>query len=225
MNKSSGVSTFNDPRKRNYSAIEAVELQTSTQFSPVAAHEFLGSKRSETLRQENNLKASSSSSSGSPRRSRKHQNSSQFLSFSTSKQLWNLQLDDRHVSLPNRSEELEAKEESNLELDLNLAAGGSTSPSRTNRHEQTVCTMEMIQNALKRTAEKASTPTPIVKRDMPRLRNKLSVSSSFSSLTSTRSDPIDSCVAPSPSTSSSSSTSSRSRKAAAPSNDTRQSTG
>ena len=163
MNKSSGVSTFIDPRKQ----------------TEVQAHEFLGSKRSE----ENSV----SSSSGSPLP--KQSTSSLLLSFSTGKQLWNLQLDDRH------------EDDSNLELDLNLAAGGSSSPS-----QQTVCTMEMIQNALKRT-------TTIPKREIP---HKLSVSSSFSSLTSTRSDPVDSSVAPSPSTSSSSSTSSRSRKAAAP---------
>lgn len=213
VNKSSGVRTFNDPRKRK------CETEVQTQFSSRAAHEFLGSKRSEALRQE---KASSSSSSGSPRLSRKHQNS-QLLSFSTGKQLWNLQLEDRHVSLANRCEELSPDEDSNLELNLNLAAGGS-SPCRTNRHEQTVCTMEMIQNALKRTAEQASTSSPSTHLLMPRLQHKLSVSSSFSSLTSTRSDPTDSGLATSPSTSSSSSTSSKSRKPA-PSNDTRQSTG
>ncbi|KAG0587542.1 hypothetical protein KC19_2G172700 [Ceratodon purpureus] len=219
VDKNSGLSTSNDPRKRNCS----IETELQTQFSPLAAHEFLGSKRSETLRQENSLRASSSSSSGSPRLSRQ-QNTSRLRSFTTGKQLWNLQADDRHVSLANRCDELEAEEESNLELDLNLAAGGSSSPSLANRHEQTVCTMEMIQNALKRTAEKASITIPISKREMPRLQQKLSMSSSFSSLTSTRSDPIDSGVVPSPSTSSSSSTSSRSRKAASL-NETRQSTG
>lgn len=169
--------------------------------SPLA-HEFLGSKKSETLREESLKTSSSCSSGGSPHDSKPPQ----LLSFSTGKQLWNLQLDDRRVSLIDNSKSLvaispeEVEEESNLELNLNLAAGGA-SPSQ--HQEQSVCTMEMVQRALKRT-EKA-----MGKREMPvSLGPRHSGSSSYSSLTSARSEPSWSRA--SPSTSSSSSTSSRS---------------
>jgi len=184
VNKSTGVRTSEDPRK-----------QLQQQPTAVASeHEFLASKRSETESLQR-ASTSSASSGGSP----PPQQQQQRLSFSTGKQLWSLQLDDRSTvslnktapppSFPN------SEEESNLELNLNLSAGGS-SPSR----HQSVCTMEMVEKALKRT-EKA-----MGKREM--LGPKLSGSSSFSSLTSSRSEP--SWSHSSPSTSSSSSTSSRS---------------
>lgn len=184
VNKNTGVRTSEDPRK---------QLQPTT--SCPLAHEFLGSKKSETLREESLRTSTSSGSSGDSK-------PAQLLSFSTGKQLWNLQLDDRStVSLnktgsprppfPISSDE----DESNLELNLNLSAGGG-SPSH--HQSQSVCTMEMVEKALKRT-EKA-----MGKREM--LVPKLSGSSS--SLTSSRSEP--SWSHSSPSTSSSSSTSSRS---------------
>lgn len=192
VNHASGVSSFGDPRKRLTTQGE-VEVQT---LPTPLAHEFLGSKKSETLREET-LKASSSSSSGSP-----HPNSRESLhSFPTGKQLWSLQLDDRHGSGAGSSPRV-VEEDSILELDLNLAAGGAGPAHRP--HEQTVCTMEMIQNALKRTE---SNSRLTLKRETPKLRHKHSISSSFSSLTnSTRSEPSGA----SPSTSSSSSASSTS---------------
>ena len=158
VQKTSGVSTFTDPRKQDV----------------VSPHEFLSSKKSETLRQENRSSSSASS-----------------LDLFRCKRKWE-----------NHSVRLCDDDGEEVELDLNLAAGGSP---RMIARSQTVCTMEMVQNALRRTENQASTsPCFGVKR--------LTLSSSFSSLTvSTRSDPIDSC---SPSTSSSSSTSSRSRRKA-----------
>lgn len=200
MNKSTGVRTSEDPRK---------QLQHPTSL-PLEAptHEFLASKRSETLREESlRTSTSSASSGGSPRDTTKP--APQLLSFSTGKQLWSIQLDDRStVSLnkpgsspraPTFHNSSDLEEESNLELNLNLAAGGSSSSPRPHQ-SQSVCTMEMVEKALKRT-EKAMS-----KREM--LGPKLSGSSSFSSLTSTRSEP--SWSHSSPSTSSSSSTSSKS---------------
>lgn len=198
VSKSTGVRTRGDPRKQLQLASVASE---ASPFSPLA-HEFFGSKMSETLREES-LRTStpSGSSGGSPRESKP----AQLLSFSTGKQLWNLQLDDCSTVSLNTTCSRRAPpafrnssdEESNLELDLNLAAGGN-SPSH--HHHQSVCTMEMVEQALKRT-EKAMGK----RHAMP----KLSGSSSFSSLT----EP-NSWSHSSPSTSSSSSTSSRGTSAA-----------
>ncbi|XP_024393798.1 uncharacterized protein [Physcomitrium patens] len=200
VNKCSGVSSYDDPRMRS-----STELPL--------AHEFLGSKQSETLRQEC-FKASSSSSSGSPRNSSRHQRGSQLLPFSARKQQWNLQLDDRRVTLSNRnSPELADEPESHLELDLNLAAGGASSASR-RYQQQTVCTMEMIQNALQRT----ESITNLVKREFLSTQQHKR-SSSFSSLNSSRSEALGA----SPSTSSSSSTSSRTAHRAGPVDESRQS--
>lgn len=160
-----------------YFVNKSTEARTSEDPRKVAPHEFLASKRSETLREEMSLRASTSSASSgeSP--------ATQQLSFSTGKQLWSLQLDEPRstVSLNKTAPN------SDLELDLNLSAGGA-SPSR----HQSVCTMEMVEQALKRT-EKAMGKRP-----------KLSGSSSFSSLTSARSEPSWSHSSPSTSSSSSS---------------------
>ena len=192
VNQATGVSSFDDPRKLRLPSQGEAELQTA-QLTTLA-HEFLCSKRSETLRQETALKASCSSSSGSP-------HPRDFHLFSTGKQLWNLQLDDRQGSgAGSSSRGVALEEDSNLELDLNLVAGGSATSFPTRRpQEQTVCTMEMIQNALKRTESNSKL---IFKR-----HKKHSISPSFSSLTnSTRSEP--SGASPSTSSSSASSTSS-----------------
>lgn len=196
VNHASGVSSFEDPRM---SLTRQGEIDLQTQPTP-HAHEFLGSKRSETLREEM-LRASPSSSSGSPHPGNSRES---LQSLSTGKQLWTyLQMDDRHGSGTGSSPRV-VEEDSNLELDLNLAAGGLEFPSR-RPQEQTVCTVEMIQNALKRTESNLRLN---LKRETPRLRHKHLVSSSFSSLTtSTRSDQPSGA---SPSTSSSSSASSTS---------------
>jgi len=186
VNKSSGVRTSEDPRK-----------QLQQQRPPIVSseHEFLASKRSETESLQR-ASTSSASSGGSP----PPQPQQQRLSFSTGKQLWSLQLDDRSIvslnkTAPPPSSFPNSEEDSDLELNLNLSTN-TGSPSR----HQSVCTMEMVEKALKRT-EKA-----MGKREM--LGPKGSGSSSFSSLTSSRSEP--SWSQSSPSTSSSSSTSSRS---------------
>ncbi len=146
---------------------------TATTTSPVSprAHEFLRSKKSEILLCEESLRASSSSTSSGgaaggscPARSNlaKWKENLQMLSFSTGTQQWNLHLEDTNVSLVKDSDLLLAEsdqeaERSNLELDLNLAAGGGGSPAASScqqqqQREQSVCTMEMVQRALRRTA-------------------------------------------------------------------------
>jgi hypothetical protein len=150
---------------------------TATATSPVSprAHEFLRSKKSEILLCEESLRASSSSTSSGgaaggscPARSslEKWRENLQMLSFSTGTQEWNLHLEDTNVSLVKDSdlplaESDQEGERSNLELDLNLAAGGGGSPAASSCHqqqqqqqqrEQSVCTMEMVQRALRRTA-------------------------------------------------------------------------
>ncbi len=148
---------------------------TATTTSPVSprAHEFLRSKKSEILLCEESLRASSSSTSSGvaaggscPARSNleKWRENLQMLSFSTGTQQWNLHLEDTNVSLVKDSDLLltesdQEAERSNLELDLNLAAGGGGSPAvsscqqqQQQQREQSVCTMEMVQKALRRTA-------------------------------------------------------------------------
>lgn len=168
VNKSSGASSFDDPRqKRIASESSRTEIELRTEVgAPRLAHEFLGSKKSET----ESMRPSSSK-----------------------KEFW-----DRASTATGGATTACSSPDSNLELDLNLSAG--CSPRQ--QQQQTVCTMEMIQNALKR--------TPAMKGSRI-VRLKSSASSSFSSLTNsattTRSfDPSGA----SPSTSSSSSTSSRS---------------
>jgi hypothetical protein len=154
----------------------ALEPTATTTTSPVSprAHEFLRSKKSEILLCEESLRASSSSTSSGgaaggscPARSsvEKWRENLQMLSFSTGTQQWNLHLEDTNVSLVKDSDLLLAEsdqeaERSNLELDLNLTAGGGGgggSPAASSCHqqqqrEQSVCTMEMVQRALRRTA-------------------------------------------------------------------------
>lgn len=202
VNRSTGVRTNEDPRKLQK---EAALISEELTPSPLA-HEFLCSKRSEILREESLRDSTLSESSGgaSPR----DNGPLQLLSFSTGKQQWNLQLDGR--STPSLSTmggspgvapflNFFDKEDSNLELNLNLSAGRD-SPRR-HRQQQTVCTMEMVQRALKRTEKVMG------KCEMPIASFDLKHSGSTSSLTSIRFE--SSWSYSSPSTSSASSTSSR----------------
>ena len=152
VNKQTGARTNDDPRKHQ----KAVEIEP-------LAHEFLCSKQSETLREHESMRASSSSSSGgSPHATTTRE------ALSAEKQLWSLcstlqpKITQRRASPDFEVEEMlqeeqqqEEEEESNhLELDLNLAAGAiRTSPQRQQHGQFSVCTMEMVQNALKRTGE------------------------------------------------------------------------
>lgn len=186
-------------------------LLTAAPTRPLA-HEFLCSKQSETLREEISLRTSSgSSSSGASPRSQLVSN------FSPEKQLWSLKLDGgRCFKTRNSCDEFQAEddsEKSNLELDLNLAAGVRCSPEPQQRQPgQSVCTMEMVQKALKRTGELMGKRSILMKSGP-----KQSSSSSLSSLTLVQSAEVISCprqqqTSSSPSTSSSSSESSTSSK-------------
>ncbi len=181
------------------------------------AHEFLRSKQSEILREAESLKTTSSSTSssggGSPRRHQQQQQQQgtkstrdmscsklqqqQMLSFSTGKRLWNLQLEDTNaVSLVKDTllaEQQEPERSTNLELDLNLAAAAApSSPSAPQQQqEQSVCTMAMVQRALRRTEQQS--PTAYRKRSelrisiLPKPASAGGTGSpSFSSLTSAR---------------------------------------
>jgi hypothetical protein len=179
------------------------------------AHEFLRSKQSEILREAESLKTTSSSTSssggGSPRRHQQQQQGmkstrdmgcsklqqQQMLSFSTGKRLWNLQLEDTNaVSLVKDTllaEQQEPERSTNLELDLNLAAAAvPSSPSAPQQQqEQSVCTMAMVQRALRRTEQQS--PTAYRKRSelhisiVPKPASAGGTGSpSFSSLTSAR---------------------------------------
>ncbi|CAK9192940.1 unnamed protein product [Sphagnum troendelagicum] len=169
VNKSTGITSEDDPRKQplNVTPLMAIRPLSPTSSRP-CAHEFLGSKESEILREEISLqqqqqRTSSSSSSGAEK-----SQSQQMLSFSTGTQLWNIQLTDTttttSVSLADQLPDprYQAPEKSHqLELDLNLTAGaaaaGSPPPPSSgpphHEQEQSVCTMEMVQRALRRTAD------------------------------------------------------------------------
>ena len=149
VNKQTGARTNDDPRKHQ----KAVEIEP-------LAHEFLCSKQSETLREHESLRASSSSSSGgSPHATTTRE------ALSAEKQLWSLcstlQPITQRRSSPDfeveeivQEEQQQEEEESNhLELDLNLAAGAIRSSPQRPHGQFSVCTMEMVQNALKRTGE------------------------------------------------------------------------
>ncbi len=227
----------------------ALNIESSSATSPRRAHEFLRSKKSENIlrAQESSLKTASttSSSSGagtSPRkqqlaatsaRDMKLQQQQQMLSFSTGSQLWNLQLDDmtNFISLVKDQQQLAAEGDtklhersSNLELDLNLTAAGAGagaggSPAQVEQ-QSCVCTMEMVERALRETGDQQhphdlsrinySRELPI--SNVPPKLLLLSGSPSFSSqLTSAaRSEPACSTLG-SPSTSATSSATSASR--------------
>lgn len=214
MNKQTGARCSDDPRKHQQKAAVATSVVEEMLLTPVPtrplAHEFLCSKQSETLRVEISLRTSSgSSSSGASPRSQLVSN------FSPEKQLWSLMFDGgRCLKTGYSCDEFQAEEDSgisNLELNLNLAAGVSCSPQpQQQRPGQSVCTMEMVQNALKRTGELVGTRSVLTKC-VP----KQSSSSSISSLTLIQSAEVISCphqrASSSPSTSSSSSESSTSK--------------
>jgi hypothetical protein len=158
----------------------------------------------------------------------------QMLSFSTGSQLWNLQLDDmtNFISLVKDQQQLAAEGDtklhersSNLELDLNLTAAGAAAAAATGSPAQVeqqscVCTMEMVERALRETGDQQhphdlsrinySRELPI--SNVPPKLLLLSGSPSFSSqLTSAaRSEPACSTLG-SPSTSATSSATSASR--------------
>lgn len=228
----------------------ALNIESSSATSPRRAHEFLRSKKSENIlrAQESSLKTASttSSSSGAGTSPRKQQlaatsardmklQQQQMLSFSTGSQLWNLQLDDmtNFISLVKDQQQLVAEGDtklhersSNLELDLNLTAAGAGagagaggSPSQVEQ-QSCVCTMEMVERALRETGDQQhphdlsrinySRELPI--SNVPPKLLLLSGSPSFSSqLTSAaRSEPACSTLG-SPSTSATSSATSVSR--------------
>lgn len=215
VNKQTGARCSDDPRKHQQKAAAATSvleemLRTAAPTRPLA-HEFLCSKQSETLREEISLRTSSgSSSSGASPRSQLVSN------FSPEKQLWSLKLDGgRCFKTRSSCDEFQAEEDSeksNLELDLNLAAGVRCSPEPQQQQPgQSVCTMEMVQKALKRTGELVGKRSMLIK-SVP----KQSSSSSLSSLNLVQSAEVISCphqqASSSPSTSSSSSESSTSSK-------------
>ncbi len=226
----------------------ALNIESSSATSPRRAHEFLRSKKSENilLVQESSLKTASttSSPSGAGTSPRKQQlaatsardmklQQQQMLSFSTGSQLWNLQLDDmtNFISLVKDQQQLVAEGDtklhersSNLELDLNLTAAGAGagaggSPAQVEQQSY-VCTMEMVERALRETGDQQhphdlsrinySRELPI--SNVPPKLLLLSGSPSFSSqLTSVaRSEPACSTLG-SPSTSATSSATSASR--------------
>ncbi len=168
VNKSTGITSEDDPRKQplNVTPLMAIHPLSPTSSRP-CAHEFLGSKKSEILREEITLQQQQRTSSSSSSGAEKSQ-SQQMLSFSTGKQLWNIQLADTttttSVSLADQLPDprYQAAEKSHqLELDLNLTAcaavAGSPPPPYSgpphHEQEQSVCTMEMVQRALRRTTD------------------------------------------------------------------------
>lgn len=160
----------------------ALNIESSSATSPRRAHEFLRIKKSENILRahESSLKTASttSSSSGAGTSPRKQQlaatsakdmklQQQQMLSFSTGSQLWNLQLDDmtNFISLvKDQQQKLVAEGDtklhersSNLELDLNLTAAGAGagtggSPAQVEQ-QSCVCTMEMVERALRETGD------------------------------------------------------------------------
>ncbi len=250
VHKITGVTLDNDLRNRAALAMQdqgpALNIESASATSPRRAHEFLRSKKSESIlrAQESSLKTASttSSSSGAGTSPRKQQlaatsardmklQQQQMLSFSTGSQLWNLQLDDmtNFISLVKDQQQLVAEGDtklhersSNLELDLNLTAAGAGAGGSPAQVEQQsyVCTMEMVERALRETGDQQhphdlsrinySRELPI--SNVPPKLLLLSGSPSFSSqLTSApRSEPACSTLG-SPSTSATSSATSASR--------------
>ncbi|KAH9549615.1 hypothetical protein CY35_10G029500 [Sphagnum magellanicum] len=182
VNRTTGVTLDNDPRKQGQPPQLQLDVAaplaihhvlepgpSSSSSPPRRAHEFLRSKKYEILREENYLKASSTTSSsseyGSPRiKLAKREN---LLSFSnTGTQQWSLGLHEDHtdMSLVVKDTQLaseimnEETERSNPKLDLNLTAGAGSPRAAAPRgqqqqQEQSVCTMEMVQRALRLTTD------------------------------------------------------------------------
>lgn len=188
VNRCTGVTSSDDPR--------GIRTNNATTEHLSVAHEFLGSKKSETIEHEIALRASITTSSRSPQDyNSRHVYAHNFFSSQGCKQPLTFDSDDWRDSSSHFTAKAQCSEELDLKLDLNLSTGG-TSGSFINRHDQAVCTVEMIQSALKRVEEKPH----------PRVAFKHSLSPSYSSLTSA----CPEAFGASPSISSSSSTSSRS---------------
>jgi hypothetical protein len=182
VNRTTGVTLDNDPRKQGQPPQLQIDVvaplgvhhvlepgPSSSSSPPRRAHEFLRSKKYEILREENYLKASSTSSSsseyGTPRiKLAKRENLVSFSNIGT--QQWSLGLHEDHtdMSLVVKDTQLaseiinEETERSNPKLDLNLTAGAGSPRSPAPRgqqqqQEQSVCTMEMVQRALRLTTD------------------------------------------------------------------------
>ncbi|CAM6018328.1 unnamed protein product [Sphagnum balticum] len=182
VNRTTGVTLDNDPRKQRQPPQLQLDVAaplavhhvldpgpSSSSSPPRRAHEFLRSKKYEILREENYLKASSTTSSsseyGSPRiKLAKRENLLSFSNIGT--QQWSLGLHEDHtdMSLVVKDTQLaseimnEETERSNPKLDLNLTAGAGSPRAAAPRgqqqqQEQSVCTMEMVQRALRLTTD------------------------------------------------------------------------
>jgi hypothetical protein len=183
VNRTTGVTLDNDPRKQGQPPQLQLDVAaplavhhvlepgpSSSSSPPRRAHEFLRSKKYEILREENYLKASSTTSSSSeyasPRiKLAKRENLLSFSNIGT--QQWSLGLHEDHtdMSLVVKDTQLaseimnEETERSNPKLDLNLTAGAGSPRAAAPRgqqqqqQEQSVCTMEMVQRALRLTTD------------------------------------------------------------------------
>jgi hypothetical protein len=182
VNRTTGVTLDNDPRKQRQPPQLHLDVAaplavhhvlepgpSSSSSPPRRAHEFLRSKKYEILREENYLKASSTTSSsseyGSPRiKLAKKENLLSFSNIGT--QQWSLGLHEDHtdISLVVKDTQLaseirnEETERLNPKLDLNLTAGAGSPRAAAPRgqqqqQEQSVCTMEMVQRALRLTKD------------------------------------------------------------------------
>ncbi len=182
VNRTTGFTLDSDPRKQGQppqlqldvpaplAVHHVLEPGPSSSSSPRRrAHEFLRSKKYEILREENYLKASSITSSsseyGSPRiKLAKRENLLSFSNIGT--QQWSLGLHEDHteMSLVVKDTQLASEimndetERSNPKLDLNLTAGAgspraSAPRGQQQQQEQSVCTMEMVQRALRLTTD------------------------------------------------------------------------
>lgn len=134
--------------------------------------------------------SSSSSSGGSPRATTREV-------LSAEKQLWSLcstlqQNTQRRTSpgfeaegILEEEQQQQEEESDHLELDLNLAAGAIRSSPQRQHGQFSVCTMEMVQNALKRTGElKRKNSLVALKSEQQQASPSTSSSSSTSSKSS-----------------------------------------
>lgn len=186
VKKQTDVRTSGDPWKQ----------QSRVAIEPLLAHEFLCRTQSETLREEETQRVRTTSSSESTAGSSDSGPQTNFVTTKNQEQLLS-------NSTPASLEEVEEEAASStlLALDLNLAGEGSgcSSSSQTQPGQLSVCTMEMVHDAIKRHHRRnhqllSFRPT------------KQSGSSSVSSLTSIQSDPTSCCRQASPCTCTSSST-------------------